>query len=258
MNNVIKIINNDITSLIKSSPTLKSTNNNSGIYLAYIEIQNNNDNNDTFLIPYWIQKGKNLGSTWSSQKSRLNNYIKNTASLKNSINPDDYYDNLLFSRIVSVIKDDSVDLSFDCLKAVVLTECDLTDLDDMEIYWSRRLSSDLTSLGHSLFVKNLRRMEYKVLYSKDDRSTKTDLTSRLRHVYKCGCLFIENLMLNKKSLVLNKNCKYALENIKCFNYYMTEKGLPFFEDADVVNLNKVKKEKSIFTSLIKEYVKKKD
>lgn len=253
-NNIIKAINDDIKNLINNSPLLKSTNSNPGIFLAYIEVKNNNDEINIF--PYWIQKAKKLGPGWSSQKSRFNDYIKNKLPLSQSSNPDDYYDNLLYSRLLSVFSDDTVDLTFDCLKAVVLTECDVEDLDDYEIYWSRRLSSDLTSLGHSLFVKNLRRMEYKVLYSKDDRQTKNYLTKSLKHVYKCGCLFIENLILNKKTLVLNKNIKYAIENIKCFNYYMNEKGLPLFEDEEIVNLNKIKKEKSMFYSLIKEYVKK--
>ncbi len=232
MISVIQNIQKDIQNLIANNDKLTDS---PGVYLIYIDCSNSED-----IYPYTIETSKRMSRHFSTFKSRLKSYMTTSPDDDNDI------DNVVLKRFAKFLQEHN--LSIDSLKSVVLS-CltdQSSDVSVVESYWSRRLLSDMTSYGHSLFVKNLRRFENKILFSKDNESTRDVLTKMLNTIYKNGLDYLD-VVFNFSKIY---NYGYAKDNWKTFLVYLTER-LTFAEDDDIVDMTSLRQTREKFYKISK-------
>ena len=201
---------------IKTSKTI-------GVYVIYVDCPS------PTVLPMVIKKSKNIGSHYRSFISSLKAFIAN------KINYNDELDILVYKRFCEYLSANKLDL--DAIKIKVLALCKEEDLDETEIYYCQRFLTGITSFGHTLFVQELRRIEYKSLYSKDNDEVKRLLSSMLLKVYKVGTIYLTNLIIYSD---LFANCNCAKENLNKFAHYIFVKGLLNIEDEDFLILQQLK------------------
>lgn len=241
---MFEIIKQDVLHLIACNEKVVASNKSAGVYMIYVDC----DFNICKPLPFWIEKSQGIGAHWSTQRNRIKKFLNGQTT------SDDPLDNLVFHRLNQFFIDyynaTGCQLSTSNVRAVCLsTDVGLDSLDETEAYWTSRLKSEMTSVGHSLFVKTLRRAENKILYSKDVEETKEVIESYLLKAYKYGSVYLNDALIYNELM----NCSYAKENMQMLAYYVYKKGLPFIEDDEFVNLERIAQAKSLFYSLVNRY-----
>lgn len=234
----------DLLHIINTHKQVVNSDKTSGVYMIYISC----DFDYLNVLPFCIEKSQGIGPHWITQRNRIKKYFNGEHLSESPL------DNIVFYRLKKFIDDyykaSGRLLTVDDIHAVCLsTDVSPTSLDEIEAYWTSRLKSEMTSVSHCLFVKTLRRIENKILYSKDAEESKNLIEINLLNAYKYGSEYLNNALIYKE---LMDNNNYAQENLKLLAYYVYKK-LPYIEDDEFIHLDKINQAKSLFYSLVNKY-----
>lgn len=220
-------IESDVRQLISSKEQATTKSTMSGVMLVYIN-QKIKDKTVFFIIP--------ATNIWS-KLSAVKNKVKTVYDGKIKEGEEERY--VLEQRIVKVLKDNDIErLS---LEAVILTECQETELGASYDYWDDRLKANYTSLTVPYAVSLIRTLESKYLYTKDCEEVRGRLTMLLSSLYDVASNYMTHVIANHSLF----GTGYSEKNLDLFSEYVA-KRIKLLEDDNFVKTLDLENQKRKF------------
>jgi len=220
------IIFQDVKKLIDSNEPVKSNNKNTGILLFY---DSSFTVKDFFILPT------------TKAYSKINS-IKNKLKKVYDGLIDDEERYLLEYRIYNLFTKNNIDRKK--LKAIMLTECKEEELVQYYNYWNNRLKADFFSLSIPYAIEQIRTLETKAFFMKDDKEERIKISKIFQEIYQNSINFIYNFLQNLNFM----DEEFAHKNLELFYFFVTKK-LKEYETSTFLIPKVFTKEKNIFWDL---------